>query len=228
MSATPIVLGYWDIRGLVQPAILMLEYAGANYEVRRMNMSKPDWFEYKPSLGFDFPNLPFLEEGDIKITQSKAIFKHLGRKFGLCGSSLKSQAEVDMMLDVASEYLQAMTGLCYRPDFSEEIKQQFINGTGIGPLATSLNTKLTPLNNKLGSNDWFVGNELTIADFVLWETLDAYRLLFAGCLDALPGLTAFMERFSQLKGVKQHLQSPTYRPFPIWSVRAKYGYHAPN
>jgi len=224
----PIIIGYWNIRGLVQPAILLLEYAGVNYETRLMSMPKPDWLAYKTSLGFDFPNLPFLEDGDLKITQSKAIFKHLGRKFGLCGTSLNSQAEVDMMLDVASDLIQAMTGVCYRADFSEDIKQKFINGTGEGPLSTSIKTRLMPLNNKLGKNDWFVDNALTVADFMLWEVLDAFRLLFAGCLAELPELTSFMDRFASLKGVKSYLEGPTYRPFPIWSERAKYGFHAPN
>ena len=52
------ILAYWDIRGLAAPIRLLLEYAGTPYENRVMIMPKPEWLEYKKSLGFDFPNLP--------------------------------------------------------------------------------------------------------------------------------------------------------------------------
>jgi len=55
------ILGYWDIRGLAEPIRLLLEHVEANYEDRRMNMSKPSWLEYKGGLGFDFPNLPYYQ-----------------------------------------------------------------------------------------------------------------------------------------------------------------------
>ena len=31
-------------------------------------MTKPEWMEYKPTLGFDFPNLPFYQVLFIFIT----------------------------------------------------------------------------------------------------------------------------------------------------------------
>jgi len=226
MSTNVAILGYWDIRGLAQPARLLLEYGGVQYEDRKMHMTKPEWMEYKPTLGFDFPNLPFYQDNDVKITQSRAIIKHLGRKLNLCGSTLKGQAEIDMLLDVVADYTTMMTGLCYSPDFSDKLKAEWITGTGIfagrpGQLATRLNL----LQDKLGENDWFVENKLSIADFSLWELLDAHRLLFHGCLDGFDKLNSFLQRFHNLKGVKEYISSPTYTEFPLWSVRAKYGFH---
>ena len=41
----------------------------------------------KFKLGLDFPNLPYLIDGNIKVTQSNAILRYLGRKFGLDGKT---------------------------------------------------------------------------------------------------------------------------------------------
>ncbi|XP_023324890.1 E3 ubiquitin-protein ligase RNF126 isoform X2 [Eurytemora carolleeae] len=101
--ATNVVLGYWDMRGIGEPIRLILEHAGACYDDRRILTSKPKWLKFKTSLGYDFPNLPFYQDEDVKITHSKAILKHLGRKYGLDGSTVKAKAEVDMMLDQAVE-----------------------------------------------------------------------------------------------------------------------------
>jgi len=44
--------------------------------------------------GFDFPNLPWMIDGDVKLTQSLAILKHLARKHGLIG---EDSSRLDMV-----------------------------------------------------------------------------------------------------------------------------------
>jgi hypothetical protein len=65
-------------------------------------------------------------------------------------------------------------------------------------------------------------------DFLAWEVLDEHRLLLPGCLAGLPAIAGFMARLAALPRVAAYLARPTYRPFPIWSVRARYGYKAPG
>ena len=47
----------------------------------------------------DFPNLPYFVDGDVKLSQSNAILRHIGRKHGLYGLDDKHAAEIDMLLD---------------------------------------------------------------------------------------------------------------------------------
>ena len=35
----------------------------------------------------------------------------------------------------------------------------------------------------------------------------------------------FMEKFESLPNIKSYLNDPRYKQFPIWSIRAKYGYY---
>lgn len=63
-----ILFGYWNIRGLGQIARLLLAYTGLKWEDKQYS-DEAEWFEKdKKSLGLDFPNLPYLIDGDVKIT----------------------------------------------------------------------------------------------------------------------------------------------------------------
>lgn len=55
----------------------------------------------KNTLGFEFPNLPYLIDGDVRITQSMAILRYIARKAGLLGvpdnASAAEHAQLDML-----------------------------------------------------------------------------------------------------------------------------------
>lgn len=78
------VLGYWAIRGLGQPIRLLLEVSGIEYEEKRYALekradgtwSRDQWFDVKHKLGLPFPNLPYLIDGDLHLTQTQAILDH--------------------------------------------------------------------------------------------------------------------------------------------------------
>ncbi|XP_032129571.1 glutathione S-transferase Mu 1, partial [Sapajus apella] len=86
----PMILGYWDIRGLAHAIRLLLEYTDSSYEEKKYTMGDaPDydrsqWLKEKFKLGLDFPNLPYLIDGAHKITQSNAILRYIARKHNLC------------------------------------------------------------------------------------------------------------------------------------------------
>jgi hypothetical protein len=76
------------------------------------------WFDEKHSLGLPFPNLPYYIEGDIKISQSDTIIRHVGRSNNLLGTGSKQQAEVDMLIDFAKDMSSGMTRIVYNPKVS--------------------------------------------------------------------------------------------------------------
>ncbi|KAJ6648836.1 Glutathione S-transferase B, partial [Pseudolycoriella hygida] len=80
-----IVLGYWqDIHGLASPIRLLLEIAGVDYEEKLYNIDdRVDWDEKKESLEFTYPNLPYIIDGDRKMTEHLPIMRYISRKFGL-------------------------------------------------------------------------------------------------------------------------------------------------
>ena len=54
-------------------------------------------------------------DGDIRLVQSNAILRYIGRKYGLCGDGSAAQtATLDMLVDQLADYDDAFTGTCYR------------------------------------------------------------------------------------------------------------------
>ena len=59
--------------------------------------SRHEWLEVKEKLGLPFPNLPWLKDGDVKLTHSVAILRYIAAKHSMLGSSAEEQAKADMV-----------------------------------------------------------------------------------------------------------------------------------
>lgn len=75
-----IVLGYWAFRGRGQPLRHLASYLGLDFEEKLYKSEK----EYKNDINSigDFPNLPYLTDGDFKMSETLAIARYLVRKSG--------------------------------------------------------------------------------------------------------------------------------------------------
>ena len=92
-----VTLGYWGIRGRGQIPRLLLAYTGAVWE--DVQYVKPEqWFGAdKEKLGFDFPNLPYLIDGDLKMSETQAICQYIverSDKKDLYGKGVVDRARV--------------------------------------------------------------------------------------------------------------------------------------
>ena len=60
----------------------------------------------------DFPNLPYLIDGDVKITESSAMMRYIAGKYGhdgFSGKDAKEKAIVDMIFGVVGD-IKSATG----------------------------------------------------------------------------------------------------------------------
>ena len=104
VEARPI-LAYWDVRGKGAQVHYMMAYCGVDYEQKvyirgpEPEFSKSDWLAPRPELNLDFPNLPYLIDGEFKLTQSKSIMKYIAKKYdqGLLGRDAEEMARADML-----------------------------------------------------------------------------------------------------------------------------------
>ncbi|XP_048353091.1 glutathione S-transferase 2-like [Sphaerodactylus townsendi] len=213
-----IILAYWDIRGLGHAVRLLLEHTGTSYEDKQYSSGEaPDfdtssWKNEKDTLGLDFPNLPYLIDGETKITQSNAILRYIGRKHNMCGESEEELIRVDMFENHIMDFRMAFARICYSPDF-EKLKPEFLE---------QLPGKLKQFSQFLGERKWFAGKKITYVDFLAYDILDQQRMFEPKCLDQFKNLKDFLDRFEALENISAYMKSHRFMKTPIFWRIAKW------
>jgi glutathione S-transferase len=106
---TKVKFGYWPIRGLAQTPRLLAAYTGMELDETRYTDREQWTNQDKENLGLDFPNLPYLIDGDFKLTESGAIQRYIIMKSGhdeLLGKNAKDRARVDSLLGTLKDSLK--------------------------------------------------------------------------------------------------------------------------
>uniref|UniRef100_A0A8C9Q9C8 Glutathione S-transferase Mu 4 n=1 Tax=Spermophilus dauricus TaxID=99837 RepID=A0A8C9Q9C8_SPEDA len=148
----PMILGYWNIRGLAHPIRLLLEYTDSSYEEKKYTMGDGNgtprvrWLNEKFKLGLDFPNLPYLIDGPHKITQSNAILRYLARKHNLCGETEEEKIRVDILENQVVDVRMHFIMLCYNPDFGLKKISAYMKSSRFLP--TPMYSKMATWGNK--------------------------------------------------------------------------------
>jgi len=211
---------YWNVRGLGAPARLMFAYKNVTYKRENYETENgQNWFQVKYKLNLSFPNLPFLFDNSkrLRITESRAIYRYLGRALGIGNHTDPLQAYDEMVGDIASELHSEFYRLCADPNF-EERKVTF--------LKEKLPKLLEPFENWLSgstkfnknniSRKWLGGEILCYADFVLWEALDRLVLLDKNSLDHFPTLSKYYSNFKEIETIKHYLENDETARYPIF------------
>jgi len=208
----PVKLGYWAIRGLASPIRYLLEYAEADYEETRYT-AYADWTKVKFEMGYDFPNLPWLEDGDVKISQSGAILRYLAEKHGLhADGGAKERAEMEMLAFEVMDFHMAYARVVYNQDF-ENMKEG---------LFTKQKEKMEQFQKYLGEKKFFGGETPKFVDFHAYEIMAIHMILFPELKEKLPKIAAFLERFEALPKIKAYMESPKFVARPANGMSAKW------
>lgn len=232
-----VTVGYWSIRGLGAPLRMMVMYANnttqscvlkaINYDLKEKEgggWDGSEWFGKKQPLKEKNPlmNLPYVQDGDVLVSQSNACFQYLGEKLGLWGKSRADEIKCMELLCEVMDIRNAFTNFCYRDGDPKNVE---------GPLLKSRcweKLELVLQTNK-ESGCFLVGNEATAPDFHLWEMLDQYeraakwyKFEASSPLAVYPGLKEFYDSFASLKGNQKYLASALHK-LPINNKMAHFG-----
>ncbi|TNN13473.1 Glutathione S-transferase class-mu 26 kDa isozyme isoform 1 [Schistosoma japonicum] len=179
------ILGYWKIKGLVQPTRLLLEYLEEKYEEHLYERDEGDkWRNKKFELGLEFPNLPYYIDGDVKLTQSMAIIRYIADKHNMLGGCPKERAEISMLEGAVLDIRYGVSRIAYSKDF-ETLKVDFLS---------KLPEMLKMFEDRLCHKTYLNGDHVTHPDFMLYDALDVVLYMDPMCLDAFPKLVCFKKR----------------------------------
>lgn len=215
----PLKLGYWNVRGYAQPIRLLLEHAGAEYEDIRYNIGPPpeysrdEWLNVKFTLGLDFPNNPYIIDGDVRLTQSIACLRYAGRKYGLAPKTEAELVRADLAEQQILDWRGQQSQTFYSPEHAK-LKDAYVEG---------LKEKVNLLSKFLGDHEWLAGKTLTYVDFLAYEWLDVNRRFAPGLLDAAPNLQKYVERIEQLPNVSKYMKSDKFLKWPVNGPMAAWG-----
>jgi len=202
-------LGYWNIRGLAQPIRLLLAYSGTEYEDKRYvlgaapEFDRTEWLNDKQTLGLDFPNLPYYLDGDLKLTQSVAILRHVARKTKLSGQTDAEKLRVDLVEQQLVDINTGVVTICYDPNF-ETLKVDYLK---------NLPQSLELLSKFLGDRPFLAGESVTYVDFLAYEILDKLNALAPEIVSKVDNLKKYIERVESLPQIANYLKNNPKTPF---------------
>ena len=194
-----VIHGYWGVRGAAQNDRLILAYTGAVWE--DVKYTAPEqWFgKDKEELGFPFPNLPYLIDGDLKLTESSAIQRYVIKKYGktdLLGKDIKDQAWVDAILGVFGDIRSALASLFWNKEWEAKL-----------PAAQEkADPKIAQLQAFYGEKEFALGY-LTQADFALAEfSYYAEKIFSPEYYAKYPFLKRVRDAFENLPEIKKYYE----------------------
>merc|ERR1712062_609423 len=138
------------------------------------------------------PQAPGRSSSPMEVCQSMACARFIAREVGLAGNSSLEQAQVDEVVDVIQDLINAWVKLYFAKD--EEGLKKFADVT--------LQTALTQLEKKLTARggQYFVGNNLTWADLHVY--MYATDAVDKAVLAKFPKLANLTERVGNVPNIK--------------------------
>jgi glutathione S-transferase len=191
MVDTNITLGYWGIRGRGQVPRLLLAYTGLKW-TNKAYTTREEWFQTdKQNLGLPFPNLPYLIDGKVKLSESDALLRYIPKRAGkqeLLGKTIEDEAVINNILGVIHDVQTPTLTLCFNEKFEEEKEKVYQD---------KIKGKVDLLYKFLGDKDWFLGY-LTVADFRAAEAVSYLEGIWPTHFKEYPKLSALRNRFNLL------------------------------
>ena len=190
---------------------MYLDYKNVPYEKIVYNKKNPEkWLtEDKISLGIDFPNVPYLIDGEVKLSQANSILKYLELRFGsFYTGEIGHDIKLDSVLATIADFLEFFRMICYQEGEKAAKKEKYATPAVI--------SKLEYFNDWFHKWKYLTGDSLCVADFALWTLLDYHDLFDSSILENYGDIKRFMKDFESEPRIDAYLKNPNYKKFPIF------------
>jgi len=187
-------LVYFNGRGRAEIIRLTLTAAGIQFTEVDLT-SKEQFISLHPDLLFK--QVPMLRIDGLKIVQTAAIVRHIGRKANLLGSTDLEKTRVDELYEGSRDMYACFYGWVF--DLQEVVEKGIEKNV----------KKYTPIFNELlsgSASGYLVGDSLTIADLGLLEVvLSMVDYLGLEALKLYPSIEKFYAKMVALEPIQTYI-----------------------
>ncbi|CAG5132707.1 unnamed protein product [Candidula unifasciata] len=190
-------LYYFNGGNRVLVSRLILAAAGVDYEF--IQVTRDTWPEQKST--FPFGQLPALSVDGKRFGQSIAIQAYLAREYGLYGSNNIQRLEIDQLVQLREDFSRESHLGPRDRDPEKKAEREKHLSENVYPLYLGYFRKFL-LENGTG---FAVGDQLSLADLVLYEATSSLVRRNAELLQKYPEILAHREKVEELPRIREFL-----------------------
>ena len=192
------VLGYWNIQGRAHGARNLLRHLNVDFEDKLFTMGDETpgekWADVKPTLGMNFPNLPYYKDGDIYHSESTSILRSICRKYKpeYLGRDLVEQSKADALgASISDAFFKWAGANVFPQDFNDKREQGRADAVALLDQAATI------------IGDGFIaGAGVTYADFGFMFGILVLKMYDETLISGNAGISTYVERFMALEGMQ--------------------------
>lgn len=199
-----IELIYFPLRGRAEQIRLALAYTGMPYVDTALPRER--WGELKQTMPLG--QLPILIKRlggkEVVIAQSHAILRHLARTHEIYGLGERQYTVTDMVADTIGDWRAKFNTIAYAPNFLKDqaLTARYFKET-LPPILITLEQLLQ--QSDCPEEGLFVGESVTFADLMAFDTIDAHLQVQPDCLDKHFALRRFFAKIKALTPIAEYL-----------------------
>jgi glutathione S-transferase len=195
---------YFPLRGRAEQIRLVLAYTGLPYVDTAVPRERWDALKGTLPLG----QVPILIERlggkELVIAQSHAILRHLARMREIYGVGERQHILADTLADTIGDWRAKFNAIAYAPSFLKDkaLTARYFEET-LPPVLVTLDQLLQQSSSP--EEGLFVGESVTFADLMAFDTIDAHLQVQPDCLDNRFMLKRFFAKIKALPPIAEYL-----------------------
>eukprot|EP01017_Pseudomicrothorax_dubius_P044272 TRINITY_DN7469_c0_g1_i1.p1 TRINITY_DN7469_c0_g1~~TRINITY_DN7469_c0_g1_i1.p1 ORF type:complete len:243 (+),score=94.65 TRINITY_DN7469_c0_g1_i1:87-815(+) len=203
MESQPIVLGYWNVQGRIEPIRQLCEYIKFPY-TNKIYEDAATWAADKAKLNTPFPNIPYLIDGEKVITETGAMKQYILQKanrLDILGRTDEERVEERLLTGYIDDTARDIIFLLHTPTW-EAAKEKVINEKTI--------PRLKKLDDRLAGRKHLTGDNVTLIDFGSYTIFQILKKLDPTAISRHANLTNVINNYENIPELKAYFASERF------------------
>ncbi|XP_008592076.1 PREDICTED: glutathione S-transferase A4 isoform X5 [Galeopterus variegatus] len=199
MAARP-KLHYPNGRGRMESVRWLLAAAGVEFDEEFLE-TKEQLHKLQDGNHLLFQQVPMVEIDGMKLVQTRSILHYIADKYHLFGKDLKERTLIDMYVEGTLDLLEL---IIMHPFLKPDDQQKEMVS-----MAQKAKIRYFPVFEKIlrdHGQSFLVGNQLSLADVILLQTILALEEKIPNILSAFPFLQEYSVKISNIPTIKRFLE----------------------